>query len=203
MYIMWSAPMKTPHYVVRHPSPPFPVILRRMPVGNKRSRAAKKRRDEGNRQGRAIFAKCGATPPSPNTSDYLPSTSDDDQQESESDESSDDGERSEAGESVVAIQRLYSDFLPSHLRLQRLNPDDRDTKRRKISKRPAVYTGTLRTTLWRRSVALREAAQGCATLDAFVQRKVCSPKLKTAKRSMTLSTNRRDSEAPHHLKRIQ
>ena len=140
-----------------------------MPVGNKRSRDAKTRRDEGHKQGRASFANYAARLPSPNASDYRPSTSDDSQQESELDDSSDGRERNEVGASVVSLQRLLSDFLPPHLRP---NPE----KRRRINKRPAVYTKTSRTTLWRKSVALKEAAKGCATLDGFILRKVCKPK---------------------------
>jgi len=136
-------------------------------------------RDEGHQQGRATFAKRVVRPPSPDMSDYRPSTSDGDRGESVLDDSSDERERNEARTSVVELQRLYSDFLPPHLRLKL----DTQKKRRKIDKRPAVYTKTSRTTRWRRDVALKKAAQGCATLDAFVLRKVCKPKEPQSKAS--------------------
>ena len=138
-----------------------------MPVGSKKSRHAKKRREEGSKKGRAGFAKCA--PPSPNASDYIPSILDDSQQESESDHSSDERDRNDAGMSVEALQCLYSDFLPPHLQL---NPDTQK-KRQDINKRPAVYNKTSRTTVWRKIRAQKEAARGSGTLDAFILRKVC------------------------------
>ena len=155
-----------------------------MPVANKRSRDAKKRQVEGHKQGRTEFAKWNAMPPSPNTSDYCPSTSDNSHQESESDDGNDSREIDEAKTSVEAIQCLYSDFLPPHLQL---SPETR-AKRQRINKRPAVYTKTSRTTIWRKRVALKEAAKGCAMLDAFIQRKVCTQTFeRSPKRSMTPS----------------
>jgi len=139
-----------------------------MPAGNKKSRAAKQKQEEG----RTTFAKRAARPPSPNKSDYCPTTSDDDLDADGSAtdvDSGDDRQRNNEPEtSVVALQRLYAVFLPPHLR------SDRDTleKRRKIKNRPAVYAGGSRTTAWRRNVAQKKAAQGCGTLDGFIQRKV-------------------------------
>lgn len=150
-----------------------------MPVGNKKSRRAKKRLEEGRKQGRAGFATCAAKPPSPNASDYSSSASDDNQLESDSGDSSDKRarERKKAGVSVKGLQRLYSDFLPPHLQPSAATR----AKRQKISNRPAVYPKTSRTTCWRKVTEMNEAAQGCATLDAFIVRKVCAPVLKGPK----------------------
>ena len=124
----------------------------------------------------SIFMKHVARPLSPNTSDYCPSISDDHADESPSDVDSSDGRGgdNQARMSVVALQRLYSVFLPPHLRLNQ----DHDTrgKRRKIKNRPPIYTGDSRTTAWRKDVAQRKAAQGCGTLDGFIKRMVSKPK---------------------------
>jgi hypothetical protein len=97
--------------------------------------------------------------------------SDDDADESATDvDSGDDGERdNEVGTSVVALQRLYAVFLPPHLQLNK----DALKKPQKMKNRQLVYTKDSRTTAWRRDLARKKAAQGCATLDGFVQRKVC------------------------------
>ena len=70
--------------------------------------------------------------------------------------------------SVEALQRLYSVFLPPHLRLEAKTRD----KCGKISRRPLINTGESRTTAWRRNAAQMNAAKGCASLDGFVVRKV-------------------------------
>jgi len=103
---------------------------------------------------------------------YWPSTSDDDTEESALDvDSSDNRKRSNiARASVVALQHLYSDFLPPHLQL---NQYTYQAKQQKINNRPAVYTKDSWTMQWRKDSALKKAAQGCATLDGFIQRKVC------------------------------
>ncbi len=139
-----------------------------MPAGNKKSRAAKQKQEEG----RTTFAKRATRPLSPNKSDYCPTTSDDDSDADDSAtdvDSGDDGQRNNGPEtSVVALRRLYAVFLPPHLR------SNRDTleKHRKINNRPAVYAGGSRTTTWRWNVAQRKAAEGCGTLDGYIQRKV-------------------------------
>jgi hypothetical protein len=96
--------------------------------------------------------------------------------------------------SVEALQSFYSAILPPHL--------SRETKtrvkRRKIANRPLVYTGDSRTTLWRKETARRNAAKGCATLDTFVVRKVCS--LQPRKVQLTLSTDKSGGVALHQLR---
>ena len=149
-----------------------------MPAGNRKSRDAKKKQGRG----RTTFATHGARPPSPNTSDYCPTMSDDLADESPSDVDSSDnrGWDNNAATSVAALQRLYSVFLPPHLwrnqgpcrgHLQ-LNQDTHLGKRQKIKNRPPIYTGESRMTAWRRGVVRTKAAHGCGTLDAFIQRKI-------------------------------
>ena len=147
---------------------PHSSVRINMPAGNKKSRAAKQKQEEGC----TAFAKRATRPLSPNKSDYCPTTSDDDSDADDSAtdvDSGDDGQRNNGPEtSVVALRRLYAVFLPPHLR------SNRDTleKRRKINNRPAVYAGGSRTTTWRWNVAQRKAAEGCGTLDGYIQRKV-------------------------------
>jgi hypothetical protein len=58
-------------------------------------------------------------PPSPNASDYHPPTSEDNSEmlSSELDSSNDIGRKNKARTSMVALQHLYSDFLPPPLQL--------------------------------------------------------------------------------------
>ena len=153
------------------PSPSFPTYDQRMPAGNRKLVVAKQKRQEGRDQGHAAFAVHAARPPSPNGSHYC--IVDDGTSESATDvDSSDEKEKEkEAKTSVVALQRLYGVFLPRQLQLD----DDTREKRRKTKNRPPVYTKESRTTGWRRSVAQKKAAQGCATLDGFIERKVRKP----------------------------
>jgi len=90
-----------------------------MPAGNRKSKGAKRKQDEGCKQGRAAFSKHVLRSPSSNKSDYRPSTSDDDTEESvtDLDSSNNRKRRNRARMSVVALQHLYSDFLPPHLQL--------------------------------------------------------------------------------------
>jgi len=139
-----------------------------MPSGSKKSRVAKQKREEGRDQGHTAFAEGAVRPPSASSSDFC--VLDDGSDESETDMGSSDerGVNDEAGTSVVALQRLYAVFLPPHMQLD----GDIREKRRKIKNRPPVYTRDSRTTGWRRSAAQKKAAQGCGTLDGFIQRKV-------------------------------
>ncbi len=157
------------HFVC-HLLSPFLSNIPRMPVGKRQSRDAKQKWKEG----RTGFAKRAAMPgPNASDSDYCPSTTDEpDESAADLDSSDDRGRASEVGTAVVELQRLYSVFLPSHLRP---NEENRE-KRRKTKDRRAVYTRDSRMTLWRRGVAQKKAAQGCATLDGFIQRKVCKPR---------------------------
>jgi len=136
-------------------------------------------------------------PPSPNTLDYCPSILDDtDESTSDLDSSDNRGRVNKARVSVVALQHLYSVFLPPHLWLN----EDIPEKHRRTKNRCAEYTKDSQTTLWRRDVEQTKAAQGCATLDGFVVRKVGSPK---DIKSNASHCKRRDSTAPHHLRKIQ
>ena len=63
-------------------------------------------------------------PSSPNASDYCPSSSDDaDESDSDSDSSDNQGTVNIAAMSVVAMQCIYSVFLPPHLQ-----PNDLEAK---------------------------------------------------------------------------
>lgn len=139
-----------------------------MPVKSRRSRAAKKQ-ERG--QGQSGFAK-RANAPSPDNSVYCISDGNTDASESTTatDSSSGSGKDNQKAASIEGLQRLYSVFLPLHLRL---NEDSRE-KRQKTLKRSVVYTKDSRTTAWRRNAEQRKAADGCSTLDAFVRRKVRS-----------------------------
>ena len=91
--------------------------------------------------------------------------------------------------SVVALQSLYSVFLPPHLRQEARMQE----KRCEISNRPSVYTGDSRTTHWRKETARRNAAKGCASLDTFLVRQVCN--LQPVSVQKVLSPNRSASVA--------
>ena len=140
-----------------------------MPRKGKRSQTAKKKREGAH----AAFGTDAARITSPESSDY--NVLDDDSDVAVINVDSDDDETSEeeVETSVDAVQRLYSVFLPPQLRLERLEDNARE-KRRKVANRRPVYTGTSRTTLWRKNATRKDAAQGCATLDTFVMRKVCT-----------------------------
>ena len=141
-----------------------------MPCKSKRSRTAQQQRQ--NMQARA-FGALPTRAPSPDSegSDiYILDNKSDSSaiyvDSSDDRESDDEVETVEA--SVEALQRLYSVFLPPHLRLEAKTRD----KRRKLTSRPPVYTGGSRTTAWRRNAAQMNVAKGCASLDGFVVRKV-------------------------------
>jgi len=137
-----------------------------MPLGSKKSRAAKHTR----RNARAAFATPAPHIASPEGSEYI--GSDSGSGDSVIDVESGDEQAIQGGNpvesSVEAIQRLYSVFLPPHLRLEEKGRE----KRQKVTNRKLVYSGFSRTTMWRKETALRHAADGCKTLDAFVVRKV-------------------------------
>jgi len=143
-----------------------------MPRKGKRSQNAKKKREGA----RAAFGKGAARVTSPEGSDYH--VSDDDFDDTviyvdSSDDTSHTTSDEEVENSVEAVQRLYSVFVPPELRPERLEEHTRE-KRLKATNRQPVYTGSSRTTLWRKNATLKEAAKGCATLDAFIVRKVCT-----------------------------
>lgn len=145
-----------------------------MPVGSWRSRAAKQRRCHRC----AGFIK-GVRTPSPDGSMYHVSDSNTDTSTEDTDSSNGRGRDDQGAASIEGLQRLYSVFLPPHLQLNEYSRE----KRQKMSRRPAVYTRDSWTTTWRRDVAQKKAAKGCGTLDAFVQRKVGSIRLRSKERT--------------------
>ena len=88
-------------------------------------------------------------------------------------DSNDDTSDEEVQDSVEVVQHLYSVFNPPEMRLKRLDKETRE-KRHKATNRQPVYTGSSQTTLWRKNATLKEVAKGCATLDTFIVRKVCT-----------------------------
>jgi len=142
-----------------------------MPSGNRKSRVAKQKRQEGH-GGYTTLADGAVRPPSPNSSDYckLDDGINDSTTDADSSDANDErGTENNTEMSVIALQHLYAIFCPPHLR-----PDE-DTweKHRRIRNRPLVYTRDSRTTAWWRDVAQKKAAQGCTRLDGFIWRKVC------------------------------
>ncbi len=137
-----------------------------MPLRNKRSRAAKCARQNA----QAAFAACAA---SPEGSEYiiLDNSSNRSAIDLESGDESDIQGGNEVKASVEVLQRLYTTVLPPHLRLEENAAQNGHTKRRKMDNRKAVYTGDSRTTVWRKNAALKRAAVGCMTLDAFFVRR--------------------------------
>jgi hypothetical protein len=89
-----------------------------MPSGNRKLRSAKQKREEGCTQGHTTFAKHAPRSLSPHASDYCPSTSDnEDKLASGFDGSNERGSANEVAAHIVALQHLYSIFLPPHLQL--------------------------------------------------------------------------------------
>ena len=131
-----------------------------MPLQSKRSRAAKR----AHQNARAALA----TPASPEGSDSEYLGSDDSEIDVESGEESDIREGNGVKSSVEAIQQLYSVFLLSRFRLEEKGRE----KCQRTANRKAMYRGDSRMTAWRKNTALKRAAEGCKTLDAFVVRKV-------------------------------
>ena len=70
--------------------------------------------------------------------------------------------------SVEDLQQLYLVFLPLHLCLEEKGQE----KHQRMVNRKAVYSGDSQMTIWQKKKALKGAAEGCETLDAFVVRKV-------------------------------
>jgi hypothetical protein len=142
-----------------------------MPLASKKSRAAKCTRRNAN----ATFAQPAPRAASPGVSEYVPSDSDSgssgvDPELEGGDELCIQG-RNAVGASVEVLQRLYSGVLPPHLQVR--PEENKRMNRRKMGNRKAVYSGDSRTTIWQRESALKNAANGCMTLDAFIVRKVC------------------------------
>jgi hypothetical protein len=101
------------------------------------------------------------------TSDYSPSDNNSDGLTTDTDRKNG---RERDDHVVEGLQCLYSIFLPPHLQLKESTRE----KQQKISNRLAVYTRNSQTTTWQKDTVQRKAAEGCATLDTFIIRKVCS-----------------------------
>jgi hypothetical protein len=138
-----------------------------MPRKGKRSQTAKKKREGA----RAAFVKHAARITDPESPDYHVLDDDSDEAVIYVDSSSDTTSEEDVETSVEAVQRLYSMFDPPQSHPKRLEEGTR-SKRRKTTSRQPVYTGSSRTTLWRKNAAHKVAAKGCVTLDAFVVKKV-------------------------------
>ena len=139
-----------------------------MPRNGKRLQTTKKKRKGAH----TAFGKDATRVTSLERSDYY--VLDDDSDESviyvdSNDNTSDE----EVEDSVEVVQCLHLVFNPPEMHLERLE-EDMGEKHRKATNRQPVYTGSSRTTLWRKNVMLKEAAKGCATLDMFIVRKVCT-----------------------------
>jgi hypothetical protein len=141
-----------------------------MPRRSKRSRTAQQQRQSTHA---SAFGTLPTSAPGPEDSDVYVL---DDKSDASTIyiDSSDDRECEDEVEtveaSVEALQRLYSVFLPPHLRLEAKTRD----KRHKVTNRLPMYTRESRTTAWRRNTAQTNAVKGCASLDGFVVRKVSS-----------------------------
>ena len=156
-----------------------------MPAQSKKSQVAKQKRIPG----RATFTRPENTP-TEETSDYHPSDNNSDTSTTNTDSRNN---RYGDNRGVEGVQRLYSAFLPPHLQLK----DSTRGKRRKLSNRPVVYTKDSLTTIWRRKTELRKAAEGCATLDLFIIRKVCSSRVLRATIFSFLIASRSANAALH------
>jgi hypothetical protein len=137
-----------------------------MPAGSKKSRDAKAKQGEGC----TTFTNHAVRPLSVNASNYNPLDNLGDESLSDVDSSNSNKGENQAQTSVIALQHLYSVFLPHHLQLKEDAPS-RD-KQQKIKNRPPIYTGDSWTTKWRKDIAQRKAVQGCRTLDRFIKREV-------------------------------
>ena len=133
-----------------------------MLAGSKKSRCAK----ELQCQGCTGFAKHAKTAPSSDSSVYCPSDNGGDESSTDLD-MGDVGDEQPEGSAAEPLQHLYAEFLPDHLQL-----DYAQNMHKKVPNRPAVYTRDSNTTSWRRKMAQKKVAEGCMTLDAFIQRKV-------------------------------
>ena len=118
------------------------------------------------------FVEGTIRPQSPNSSDYYELDDDIDESTTDMESSNERGAQNKTEMLVIALQCLYAVFLPPHF----LPDEDTHGKCQRIKNRPLVYTRDSQTTAWQRDVAQKKAAQGCTTLNGFIQRKVCKPK---------------------------
>ena len=140
-----------------------------MPQKGKQSQTAKTK----HKGVHAAFGMDAAQITSLESSDYHVLDDDSDVAVINVDSNDDSTSEEEVETSVDAVQRLYSVFLPPQSRLERLEDNTRE-KRRKVTNRRPVYTGNSRTTLWRKNATHKDAAKGCMTLDTFFVKKVCT-----------------------------
>jgi len=139
-----------------------------MPHNGKRSQTTKKK----HKGAHVAFGKDTTRVTSPERSDYHVLDNDSDESVIYVD-SNDNTSDEEVEDSVEVVQCLHLVFNPPEMHLERLE-EDMGEKHRKATNRQPVYTGSSRTTLWRKNATLKEAAKGCATLDIFIVRKVCT-----------------------------
>jgi hypothetical protein len=133
-----------------------------MPAQSKKSQVAKQKCAPG-----CTTFTCPENTPIQETSDYHPSDNNSDTSTTNTDSRNN---RDGDNRGVEGVQCLYSAFLPPHLQLK----DSTRGKRRKLSNRPVLYTKDSLTTIWQRKTEWRKAVEGCAMLDLFIIRKVCS-----------------------------
>ncbi len=141
-----------------------------MPCRSKRSRTAQQQCENTHAQ---AFGALPVHAPSPEGSDIYVLDSESEASTiyvNSSDDKESDNEVETVEASMEALQCLYSVFLPPHLRLEAKTRD----KHGKITRRPPINTRESRMTAWRRNMAQVKAAEGCASLDGFVVRKVSS-----------------------------
>ena len=141
-----------------------------MPCRSKHSRTAQQQHENMHAQ---AFEALPMHAPSPESSDIYVLDSESEASTiyvDSSDDKESDNEVETVEASMEALQCLYSVFLPPHLRLEAKTRD----KHGKITRRPPINTRESRMTAWRRNMAQVKAAEGCASLDGFVVRKVSS-----------------------------
>jgi hypothetical protein len=133
---------QTIHLAIQFCVPRALIRICAMPLGNKRSRCARQKRQHGH----TAFTKHAGRPPSPGGSDYaMDINSDTSTTEPESNsESKTDNQEAASVEGIKGLQCLYAVFLPPHLRKMVKTRE----KRRKVTNRGPVYTGDSRTTTW-------------------------------------------------------
>jgi hypothetical protein len=122
-----------------------------------------------------VFGKHTPHEPSPEGSEYHPTSNNADEQSSEEEKGNEKG-RTGIKESVNALQQIYAGVLPLHLRAEERSPgrQARRTKKwHKLANRKPVNLGDSCTTKWRWRKALVNAAKGCKSLDSWVVREVC------------------------------
>lgn len=91
-------------------------------------------------------------------------------------ESEDDNFSSDEENNTVALRTLYTNILPSHLKvnqvdqfkIRQLMGTDKNTQSKKRN-RPVRYNGDSRTSDWRQRKKWKRAADGCEKVDSYFQ----------------------------------